>query len=187
MSDPFPLSRKIDVGSIPAGGMDQRIAASDAERAALAELFGLIGVDELTAELTIAPWRGEGVSATGRVRARITQRCVVSLVPVEQQIDEPIDARFVPAGSRLAAATGGQAHEVSVAAAAEDEPETFMGHSIDIGALAAEHFALAIDPYPRAPGAAIPAELQEQKPDTDSSSSPFAILEKLKTEDGIKR
>ena len=34
-----------------------------------------------------------------------------------------------------------------------DSPETFSGDTIDVGALAEEFFGLAIDPYPRKPGA----------------------------------
>jgi len=36
-----------------------------------------------------------------------------------------------------------------------------------------EHFALGIDPYPRAPGAALPPEVAD--PDA-SADSPFAVL-----------
>jgi len=33
--------------------------------------------------------------------------------------------------------------------------------TIDLGAIAVEHFLLAVDPYPRAPGAELPADVGE--------------------------
>ena len=38
-----------------------------------------------------------------------------------------------------------------------DSPETFAGDMIDVGALAEQFFALAIDPYPRKPGVSLTA------------------------------
>src|SRR3990172_7912059 len=123
--------------------MSSRRSRKRTGRAALAETFGLVGVESFTADLTISPWRGEGVAVDGRVRAHIIQRCVVSLVPVDQEIDEPISARFVPAGSPLARG-GGERGDIVVQVSEEEPPEVFQGHSIDIGALAVEYFALAI-------------------------------------------
>ena len=34
--------------------------------------------------------------STGRVRARVGQTCVVTLEPIESEIDEPIDLIFAP-------------------------------------------------------------------------------------------
>ena len=42
--------------------------------------------------------------------------------------------------------------EIVLDADGPDGPETFAGDTIDVGALAEEFFALAIDPYPRKPG-----------------------------------
>jgi uncharacterized metal-binding protein YceD (DUF177 family) len=65
----------------------------------------------------------------------------------------------------------------------EDEPpEVFTGKSFDLGPVVTEHFALAIDPYPRAPGAELPTD-----PDAgaaNQSESPFAVLAKLKKQGG---
>jgi uncharacterized metal-binding protein YceD (DUF177 family) len=183
MIGPSAFSRTIDVNVVPADGLERHIEATADERVAVAEAFGLLGIESLAADVAIVPWRGEGFAVTGRVVARITQRCVVSLAPVEQAIDEPFEVYFVPAGSRLAAALARPEREVAVQVWGAEPPEVFPGRSIDIGAVAEEHFALAIDPYPRAPGAELPAPPDEpggpKRPE-----SPFAVLEKLKRQGG---
>jgi hypothetical protein len=54
----------------------------------------------------------------------------------------------------------------------EDEPDPVIDGKIDLGALAAEFFALGLDPYPRKPGAI----LLEERSNSDSIDSPFAAL-----------
>ena len=54
----------------------------------------------------------------------------------------------------------------------EDEPDRLMDGKIDLGALAAEFFALGLDPYPRKPGAL----LDEERASSEPVFSPFAAL-----------
>ncbi len=57
---------------------------------------------------------------------------------------------------------------------ADDPPDVLEGDKIDLGAYVVEDLSLAIDPFPRKPGAAFEA------PDTGAEISPFAVLAKLK-------
>jgi uncharacterized metal-binding protein YceD (DUF177 family) len=66
---------------------------------------------------------------------------------------------------------------------AEDPPEVAVGGRIDLGEIAVVHLALALDPYPRAPGAAFDAKAWGVEPEKDekpTTVSPFAALAKLK-------
>ncbi len=182
MSKVAQVSRVIDVGALPAGGAERRIEASTEECAALANEFGLLGVDSLAAEFAVTPWQSDGFAIAGRIVAAIRQSCVVSLVPVDQSIDEPFEVHFVPAGSRLAATASKPGRDVLVQVSDEEPPEVFSGHAIDIGPIVKEHFALAIDPYPRAPGAELPPDGEAGRP--ERSESPFAVLAKLKKQGG---
>jgi hypothetical protein len=57
----------------------------------------------------------------------------------------------------------------------EGPDEIFFGvEVIDLGAALAEQLALALDPYPRRPGAALPAEVLEEE------AKPLAGLAKWK-------
>ena len=47
---------------------------------------------------------------------------------------------------------------------ASDPPELLAGPALDLGAIAVEHFLLAVDLYPRAPGAELPARMSRRSP-----------------------
>lgn len=173
MSQQPLLFRPFEVHAIPERGMDQRVEASVAERAAIAEAFGLIGVATLGGEATLTR-RGDRVTVAGRVVADIVQACVVTLEPVPQHIDETFSLRLVPEGDATAAPPS-QAEPV-VDLGHEDPPDVYSGRTIDLGAIILEHVALAIDPYPRAPGAELPAPADAG----DRGDSPFAVLSGLK-------
>ena len=55
----------------------------------------------------------------------------------------------------------------------EDEPDPIIDGKIDLGALAAEFFALGLDPYPRKPGATF-----EESTESEPADSPFSALAK---------
>lgn len=167
------LSLPVDAVHLPADTV--ALAATEAQRAALAAAYDLVAVDTLAAEATLTAGPRGSVLVEGRVVADITQTCVISLVPVIQHIDEPFSFRFVrPADAPPAPKSGS---EVVIDADAPDPPEILDGPTIDVGALAEETFALAIDPYPRAPGAALPETAAGG--DDLGADSPFAILAKL--------
>lgn len=171
--DPL-LSRSVNVAAIPSAGLAETIVATDAERAAIRSAYGLVEVGALSAELKVERPAADVVVIDGRVLASIVQNCVVSLVPVAQEIDEPIHLRFVDAASAKAPEPPRPGAEIMIAAESFDSPETWSGPAIDVGAVVLEHFALAIDPYPRAPGAALEVEADES-PAVDKES-PFAVL-----------
>lgn len=173
----YPISRPERVAAIEADGQEVEIVADADERRALAAFLGIDAVRDFRADLTVRRWRGEGVAVRGTVTATIEQACVVTLEPVEQHIEEAIDVTFLPA-ARLGR---GIAHDVVVEPLGADPPEPLEGDTIDLAAIAVEHMALGIDPYPRAPGAEFDAgaygvdDSEEEEP-----ASPFAVLAKLR-------
>ena len=177
MNDRAILSHRSDTANLPAAGLEVEIKASDEQRAALATAYELVAVDNLTASITLTPAAGGLVTVEGRVVADIVQSCVVSLEPVPQRVDERFSVDYVPADSPRAAPPAGPAKEVAIDPEAPDPPEIMDGTTIDIGALAEEMFVLAIDPYPRAPGAELPADGGEE-PEL-KEESPFAVLREV--------
>ena len=70
------------------------IEADSDERTALAERFGLVSLDALSADLTMQ--REEtGLMVRGTVRAAVQQACVVTGDPVASDIDETFALRFL--------------------------------------------------------------------------------------------
>jgi uncharacterized metal-binding protein YceD (DUF177 family) len=175
-----PVSRPVVVSVLPATGHPVRIEADDNQRAALAEAHGLVSVDEFIADLDARRWRKDGVRIQGTVKARIVQECIVTLEPVEAELDIEIDTVFVPEGSRLARPLDDDGALI-VDAEGPDTPEIFEGGEIDVGAVAEEFFELAIDPYPRKPGAELgeTADSGADEAETEAEN-PFAKLAGLR-------
>ena len=177
-----PFSRTVELAAIPATGLERSISADSAELAALARAYDIAEVRKLAADLTLTRETGGVIRVNGRVIAEIVQTCVVSLVPVEQTIDESIDVRLVEAGSPRAEAAARPGAEVMINPDEPDPPDVLSGPILDLGVIATEHFLLAVDPYPRAPGAELPAEAADSLP--DAGDSPFAALARLRRETG---
>lgn len=134
--------RPADVGPEPAV---YALEATEAERATLATRFDLVALDALTADLRLEWLSGHHfLRLSGRIRAQVTQRCVVTLQPVPNTIDEPFEILFSP-GS-------GSTDDTLVNL---DDVEPLTGEQIDIAEIAAEELALMLDPYPRADGASL--------------------------------
>jgi uncharacterized metal-binding protein YceD (DUF177 family) len=162
------FSRPVHADRVGPEGRVERIEAGEAERAALARRYGIPAVGSLSAEVTLRPEPGGAVRATGHLSAEVTQSCVVTLDPVEQRVEEPVDLRFLPSGADPV-----------------DDPEgpdeiPMRGGVLDLGEAVAEQVALALDLYPRAEGAELPAE----GAGADRPASPFAALEALRRSRG---
>jgi hypothetical protein len=155
--------------------MHREFEANPSQCRALAELGGLREVKSANASLDLALLRGGRVHVVGRVKARIGQTCVVTLDPVENDIDEAIDLIFAPPEQIPALAD-----LVDDAAEGEaeipDPPEPIVAGSIDLGRLATDALLLGIDPYPRKPGAIFEPPAAPAAPE----DHPFAALKALR-------
>jgi len=175
MSD-LPFSRPVSVKDVSPGGTRISIAAEPAERAALAAQLKLPDVKRLEARFEIKPWARDGLSVTGVIEGEVTQICGVTLEEFEAPVHEEVDVRFVAEDTRpRQEEVPGAEHEADL-----DAPDMLQNGRVDLGALAAEHLALGLDPYPRKPELAteVPPE-DEPKPATHR---PFAGLDKLVAE-----
>jgi Large ribosomal RNA subunit accumulation protein YceD len=170
MSDAMPFSRVVRVDAPPREGQTVTIEATPAEREALASFYKLPAITTLTATLRVERWGRAGARVTGAVHGELTQICVVSLEPFPATVDEAVDVRFAPktaADSKLSAADEVEAFSLDD----EDGPDLLIDGKIDLGALAAEFFALGLDPYPRKRGA-----IFKQSAGSDPIDSPFSVL-----------
>jgi hypothetical protein len=167
-----PISFKVDVSRLPRVGLPVWLEADDDQRAALAEDHRLLEVARFRIDAVVAPWQHAGIKVVGKVTAAITQACIVSLEPVPAEIDEAFEAVLVPEDSRLARRGPVEGGELVLDADGPDMPESFSGNHVDVGALGEEFFELALDPYPRAPGAALAGETAAAGT-ADASPNPF--------------
>lgn len=171
-----PLSRRLTVAEVPSEGLEVDLSATPAECAALAKLNALPAVHALDAQLRVRRWRGDGLEIDGELRASVRQICVATLDEFDSQLAEPVHMRFAP--PRDETPHGKKRHEEATEITLEeDPPDPLIGGAVDLGAVVAEFFTLALDPYPRKPGARFVEPLAEgDAPEI----SPFAGLRRLK-------
>jgi uncharacterized metal-binding protein YceD (DUF177 family) len=118
ISKTIPWSQQVAVAHIPEGGLRFEAVAEEAERAALAEQGMLPGVLKARAAFELTLVGGGKVFLKGRVQATVVQTCVVSLDPVENEIDESFEALFLPEPRRPRAGQERAGQEVQ----APDDP-----------------------------------------------------------------
>ena len=172
-----PWSVPVAVEHIPESGLHRDIEADRAARDGMAELAGLREILSASASIDVTPDRGGRVHVVGRVRARIGQTCVVTLDPIESDIDEPIDLIMAPPEQIPALADLVDDSDDSEAEI-PDPPEPIENGLIDLGRLATDALFLAIDPYPRKPDAVFEPLVTAPDPE----DHPFAALKALKVD-----
>jgi uncharacterized metal-binding protein YceD (DUF177 family) len=157
-------------------GHDERvydIEANTDERAALAARFGILAVESLTARLRLKRVAGGTLlRLAGHFSADVVQSCVVTLEPVPAHLEEDFVLTFSTERDE-------EGEEVVVGLDEEEPPELIENGIIDLGEAAAEHLALALDPFPRAPNATFHGG-DEPAPEPPAKASPFAALASLK-------
>jgi Large ribosomal RNA subunit accumulation protein YceD len=162
----FPVRRD----DVPEKGLHLELVADEATRTAVAGIAGVRGVSRLTATFDVAR-QGGGLKVTGEVAATVEQTCVVTLEPMTTDLRDSIDLAFVPPRADERADETDEEFDPG----AEDEPEPLVEGTADLGVAATEFLLLAIDPYPRKPGAVFEPPKTE-----DSGPHPFAALVALK-------
>jgi hypothetical protein len=146
------------------------LAADEPTRKAVARFLGLEDLTRLSARLTLQAWL-DGAEIAGGMEVEFTRLCGLTLEPFEVRLDEPIFLRALPAGS--AHAPPPPTGEVDLELEVEDPPEVLGVEGVDLADLVVQTLALALDPFPRKPGAVFAAPL------TSSPVSPFGILARL--------
>ena len=161
---PDPWRVPVAVAQIPETGLHRDLEADQAIRNAVADVGGLREVLSVQASFDVTPKTGGRFHVAGHVRARIGQTCVVTLEEIETDIDEPIDLIFAPPEQipQMAAL-------VDEAEASDEEtpdpPEPIENGIIDLGRVATDALYLAVDPYPRKPGAVFEPVVEAADPD----------------------
>ena len=151
-----------------------------AGRAAVAQDLTIVAVKKLRLTGTLTPIGKRDWQLDAVLGATVVQDCIITLAPVTTRIEETFVRRYL---SDLAATA---AAEVEMP---EDDSAEPLPIDLDLGAVMIEALALALPPYPRAPGAEIGALSVTEPgalPFTDDRVKPFAGLAALRDSLQIK-
>jgi uncharacterized metal-binding protein YceD (DUF177 family) len=163
------FQRRHKVDRITAMPVTVQIVAEPHERAAIAERLDLQDVASLEAECRLdRPAPGESVRLQGRLKASVTQTCVVTLEPLPVELSAEFERLYVPGWSP---SMEGDAETIDAEA---PDIEPLDGDSIDLGETVVEELSLALDPHPRLPGVEIDQHEGEDRP------NPFQSLAALR-------
>ena len=169
------FSRPFRIDALGNAPRQVSIGADEAERAALAERFGLEAIHSLAAEAALTR-SGDAVRASGRVTAAVVQSCVATGEPVEEQVAEDFDIEFRP---HPAVESPDEEIELS---GSELDVVFYDAAAVDLGDAVAETVSLALNPFPRSPAAedALRAAGVKSEEEAKAEASPFAGLAALK-------
>lgn len=135
-----------------------RIAASEAERKALAIRMGVASINSLSADLTVHRERGNIIHVNGLMKANLTRSCVVTLDPVQTQLEEIFEGwyadqdRIVMLAKARHERLGRLADSEIPVMDEKEDPEPLVNGMIDVGELVSQNLSLMLDDFPRRRG-----------------------------------
>lgn len=168
------FSRLIAIeGITPDKTRTEVIEATEEECAALAARFGLRHLSNLKGTVNIRRISGSDmIKIDGKISADVVQACVVSLQDVHGRVDSTFDTYFTQNA-------GTPRDEIEFTLEDDLEAaEIVVNGMIDMGEVVAQYLSLELDPYPRAPGVSLAAQMRETG--AGGKSNPFQVLAGLK-------
>lgn len=182
------FSRPFETEELEDEPVVKEIEATEEEREALAKRLEILSLNSLKATLTLTRSSGYMITVDGVLKADITQKCVVTLDPIDRQVEEGFDGYFSESTDAISFAKAKREKIVenqdpeAPFLDEEDDPEHVIDGKIDLGELTAQYLSLAIDPYPHKEGVTHDITDDDEKAlqKLHKVKNPFAKLETVK-------
>ncbi len=175
------FSRPQAIDALPDGESAFDLEATENERRALAERFGLKELTSLTARVRVKPdAKRRMAKVRGELAAEAVQTCVVTLAPVDTRIETTFEQTFATTSWR----ERDPMVELDFSGDDADFPEPIDDGQIDLGETVAGQLSLELPAFPRAAGAAFEglADAPDDEETETETTGPFAALAKLRRE-----
>src|SRR5215467_14320251 len=91
-----PWSVPVALHEVPETGRSFTLVADEHTREAVAKLAGLRSLPRFEARFEVTQRGRDGLHVTGAISATVGQDCVVTLEPIENEIEEQVDLVFAP-------------------------------------------------------------------------------------------
>ena len=169
----FPISHLFELGRLSQAGSEVFIAPSPEDLARIARWADVEAVSSLNAKIDLRKLSPTRYVFDALLIADIVQGCVVTLEPLRSHIERNFARELVltPSSQRAEKEIA-----VEVSPLDDDGREEIASLRYDLAVPVLEELALAIDPYPRAPGVAFEPPAGQ----ADSPNRPFEALKGLK-------
>jgi hypothetical protein len=170
----LPFEHIYNLARLGRAGDEVVITARGDELDRLAEWAEVRAVETFSAKVWLQKLSEASFTYDADFKTEIVQECVVTLEPVRSVIERKIHRKLRLADARRPAPNSDVV--VDSVSDEDDVREEISSTNYDLVGPLLEEFALAIDPYPRAPGVTFrPPEDRDARPE-----SPFAVLKNLK-------
>ncbi|MDP1724562.1 MAG: DUF177 domain-containing protein [Alphaproteobacteria bacterium] len=171
------FSRVVSVFDLTDDPKKFTLSATAEECDALAKRFGLQKIRYLNAECEV--WRpedGNVICLKGKLKCEVVQTCVITFEPVIAKIKDNL-LEFFEEKKEDKYGKKDQ-NEIDLPYLDDEEvPEILESSELDMGEVIAQHLAISLDPYPRAPQAELTKIVESHE---EKKISPFECLsEKL--------
>ena len=190
----MPFVLPFDLATLSENGADVKLAPTEAERKQIANWLGVNAVENLAGLVRLSRHAKDSYGYEASFEADVVQACVVTLEPVPAHLSGAFQRAFQVVsrnapkrrdrGPGSEKSTGpfaepsGGGGEISLSEA--DDPDVLDSSMLDLAGPLLEELSLALDPYPRAPGAKFEVPAVGDPP----AESPFAVLQGLKDKTG---
>jgi hypothetical protein len=177
----------IEVETLGQKPLELSIKASEQQCKDIANRLDLVAIDELGAELVInREESGNIIHVKGVFRARVCQKCIITLDELSQEISDEFEAWY--ADPEQAVSLAKVRHErMSKMMDAEvplleenEDPEPVIDGKIDIGELVIQYLSLSLNEYPQAEGVAHAPSVESVSGRGEGMNRPFAKLKEWK-------
>lgn len=177
---------------LPSSGKTLTLSPNENERVAIAERAGLVSLDACTVDFTLNREQGHIIHVTGKLKAKVTQSCVVTMEDVEAPLEDDFEAWYSDP-ERTILFKKAQHEALSKLEIGDlpmleesDDPEPLEQGKIDLGELAVQYLCLAVEPYPVKPGVTrseIITTEKDDQPAKELKPNPFAALKNWRPKD----
>lgn len=171
-----PVMKAYRIDQISSAGITGYIDATKAQRDEIAALLDLPGLEEFKFDYQLRTTKKGRLKLKGKLFARLTQSCVVTLEPVPAHIDETIEIDFWPAEDVKLLEKESDPESMSLQL---DGPEPLSSDTIDVGLLAYEHFVASLELYPKQTNARLDQKYRVDGEENNLRDNPFSVLTKL--------
>ncbi len=186
------FTRIVPLDKVCGGLRGGHLTAGPADLVAIAERVGLLALRDFVVTYDILPQRGGRVfRLEGHLTAQVVQACVVTLDPVDSELEAGFGQDYVLAGTQDLSQTAVE-EDLALDPFGPETPEVLSPNGLDVGDLAVQTLILALDPYPHGAGAGAqdrvtisegveftPANAPEEVLKM-GEDSPFSVLKGLK-------
>ena len=155
-------SHFLRVDDIPDRGRQLTISPPQSAYDAIASRIGVVALKDFTATLDVGrSSSAHVVEINGAIKATVTQKCAITLEPIETVIDDKFDAFFADHAAAVPFERGKQELFTKNGIVElpmldeKDDPEPIVDGKIDLGELATQYLSLAINPYACKEGAVL--------------------------------